>query len=89
MNAPVKPVEVLEEPVSVRSDAQHPLAHRFPNDWVPAALAQSVDDLQCTPRQSTAPFEQGARQEKNSAAAWNSKHAPLHWQARSRARDTN
>ena len=39
---PVEQVEVGEQPVGVRGDAQHPLPHRPPVDRMVAALAAPV-----------------------------------------------
>jgi hypothetical protein len=42
---PLQVVEVVDEPVGVRGDAQHPLAHRPALDRKPADLALAVDDF--------------------------------------------
>ena len=47
--APVQPIKVVQEPVRICSDAQHPLSHGLANDWVPTALAQAINDLQKQP----------------------------------------
>ena len=42
---PVELVEVLEQPLGVLGDLQHPLAHRTPDDGMVAALRAAVNDL--------------------------------------------
>ena len=42
---PVDVFEVVEQPLGVGGDAQHPLGQRHADDRVPAALALAVDDF--------------------------------------------
>mmetsp|Transcript_14417 Transcript_14417/g.27839 ORF Transcript_14417/g.27839 Transcript_14417/m.27839 type:complete len:271 (-) Transcript_14417:559-1371(-) len=43
--APIQVIQVLEKPLCVVRDSQHPLLHRYPDDRVAASLAQAVDHL--------------------------------------------